>query len=97
MVWRLTLDVLHPESPSHLQFVEVLRVQKELEEVVIERPVVRTVPDDVATSLGQHTKEEIVALIEAVLEVRELGPDRRIPAEQAALPASLQHHDGGSA
>lgn len=31
MVWRLTLDVLHPESPSHLQLVEVLRVQKELE------------------------------------------------------------------
>ncbi|MGH1344923.1 MAG: hypothetical protein ACRBN8_25410 [Nannocystales bacterium] len=97
MVWRLTLDVLHPESPSHLQFVEVLRVHKELEEVIIERPVIRAVPDDVATSLGQHTKEEIVALIEAVLEVRELGPDRRIPAEQAALPASLQHRDGGSA
>lgn len=97
MVWRLTLDVLHPESPSHLQFVEVLRVQKEIEEVVIERPVVRTVPDDVATSLEQHTKEEIVALIEAVLEVRELGADRRIPAEQAALPASLQHPGDGPA
>lgn len=90
MVWLITLDVLHPESPSHLQFVEVLRVEKELEEVIIERPVVRAVPDDVASSLSHHTKEEIVALIEAVLEVRELGADERIPAERAALPASLQ-------
>lgn len=90
MVWLITLDVLHPESPSHLQFVEVLRVEKELQEVIVERPVVRAVPDDVASSLSHHTKEEIVALIEAVLEVRELGADERIPAERAALPASLQ-------
>ncbi len=54
-------------------------------------------PDDVASSLGQHTKDEIVALIEAVLEVRALGPDRRIPAERAALPASLQRPDDPSA
>jgi uncharacterized membrane protein len=91
MVWLITLDVLHPESPSHLQFVEVLRVEKELEEVIIERPVVRAVPDDVASSLSHHTKEEIVALIEAVLEVRELGPDQRIAAERAALPPSLKN------
>ena len=90
MIWRLTLDVLHPESPSHVQFVEVLRVEKELQEVIIERPVVRAVPDDVATTLSHHTKEEIVALIEAVLEVRELGADQRIAAERAALPASLK-------
>ena len=95
MVWLITLDVLHPESPSHLQFVEVLRVQKEIEEVILERPVVRAVPDDVASSLSHHTKEEIVALIEAVLEVRELGPAERIPAERAALPASLQKPSDG--
>ena len=73
-----------------MQFVEVLRVEKELQEVIIERPVVRAVPDDVATTLSHHTKEEIVALIEAVLEVRELGADQRIAAERAALPASLK-------
>lgn len=95
VVWLITLDVLHPESPSHLQFVEVLRVQKELKEVIIERPVVRAVPDDVASSLSHHTKEEIVALIEAVLEVRELGADERIAAERAALPPSLQQPKDG--
>lgn len=93
MVWLITLDVLHPESPSHLQFVEVLRVEKELEEVIIERPVIHAVPDDVASSLTKHTKEEIVALIEAVLEVRELGARERISAQRAALPASLQSPD----
>jgi hypothetical protein len=93
MVWRLTLDVLHPESPSHVQFVEVLKVQKELEEVIVERPVIRSVPPDVAASLSQHTKEEIVALVEAVLEVRELDLSRRLPAERAALPPSLGGDD----
>lgn len=94
MVWVLTLDVLHAESPTHVQVVEVLRVQEELQEVIVERPVLRALPKDVATSLERHTKEEIVALIEAVLEVRELGAAERVRAERAALPASLQDpHD----
>ncbi|MEM6293278.1 MAG: hypothetical protein AAGA54_18545 [Myxococcota bacterium] len=89
MVWRISMDVMHGAMPSNVEFVEVLRVQQELEEVVIERPVVRVVPDDVASSLNQHTKEEIVGLIEAVLEVRELGFNERLAAEKAALPPAL--------
>lgn len=86
MVWRLTVDVLEGQTaPPEVEYVEVLRVQEKIVETIVERPVVRTVPPEVASQLCGHTAEEIVTLIEAVLEVRELGPEQRLPAEAKAL------------
>ena len=87
MTWKLTVDVLEGyASPPEAKFVEVLRVQKE----IVERPVVQSVPDEVASSLCNHTREEIVTLIEAVLEVRELDRPRRIEALTGKVPKALR-------
>lgn len=86
MIWRLTVDVLEGQgSPPDVEFVEVLRIQEKIVEQVVERPVVRTVPAEVTSRLCGHTPEEIVMLIEAVLEVRELDRDERIEGEMRAL------------
>ncbi|MCA9710679.1 MAG: hypothetical protein KDK70_32860 [Myxococcales bacterium] len=86
MIWLLTVDVLEGQaSPPKVEFVEVLRIQEKIVERIVERPVVRTVPAEVTSRLCGHTPEEIVMLIEAVLEVRELDRDDRIEAEVQAL------------
>ncbi|MEM9463004.1 MAG: hypothetical protein AAGF11_53175 [Myxococcota bacterium] len=86
MIWLLTVDVLEGQgSPPDVEFVEVLRVQEKIVEQVVERPVVRTVPAEVTSRLCGHTPEEIVMLIEAVLEVRELDRDERIEGEVRAI------------
>lgn len=92
MVWRFTMDILHGATPKNTEFVEVLKVQKEYVETIVEKPVVRAVPDEIVSSLNRHTKEEIITLIEAVLEVREMALPARVDAERAALPPAL----GGS-
>lgn len=90
MIWLLTVDVLEGQgSPPDVEFVEVLRIQEKIVERIVERPVVRTVPPEVTTRLVGHTPEEIVMLIEAVLEVRELDRDDRIDAEMRALTGQV--------
>lgn len=84
MIWLLTVDVLQGTvGPDELPRVEVLRVQQEIVEKVVERPVVQALPPELTEKLCNHTSEELVSLIEAVLEVRELGPgagDKALPS-----------------
>lgn len=93
MNWRFTVDVLQDEQkPVEVHPIEVLRVEREIVERIVEKPVVKTIPPEVANTLCGHTEEEIVTLIEAVLEVRELDQPARLQAERKALPEAL----GGS-
>ncbi len=96
MIWLLTVDVLEGQAtPPDVEFVEVLRVQEKIVEKIVERPVVRTVPAEVTARLHGHTPEEIVMLIEAVLEVRELDRDDRIEGEVRALAGHVPSDDAG--
>ncbi|MCA9653778.1 MAG: hypothetical protein H6712_06875 [Myxococcales bacterium] len=90
MIWRLTVDVLQGQAaPPEVEFVEVLRVQEKIVERIVERPVVRTVPPEVSSRLCAHTAEDLVTLIEAVLEVRELSYEQRVHAQKQALEGLL--------
>lgn len=85
MTWRFTVDVLEGYEPPQPQVVEVIKVQREIEERIVERPVVRTVPQAITDKLCNHTPEQIVTLIEAVLEVREVGRDDQLNKALAGL------------
>lgn len=90
MIWLLTVDVLVGQaSPPPVEYVEVLRIQERIVERIVERPVVRTVPPEITSQLCGHTPEEIVMLIEAVLEVRELDRADRVEAEAQALAGNV--------
>jgi len=59
-----------PEMPD-VHMVEVLRVEERVTERVIEKPVVVSIPEGSEPELCGHSKEEIIELIDAVIEMRE--------------------------
>lgn len=86
MTWRLSVDVLEGlAAPPEVQFVEVLRVQQELVERVVERPVVHTITPEVAAKLRGHTPAQLVALV----DVQSLDRSERLQLESAALMSAL--------
>ncbi len=84
----VTAEVSEPiEMPvmPEIQYVEVLKIQTEIEQVIIEKPIVLSIPEGEEANLCGHTKAEIVNLIDAVLEVRGDSEDT-LAAEIQALP-----------
>jgi hypothetical protein len=87
MTWLLTVDVLEgTASPPEVKYVEVLRVQQELVERVVERPVVYTVTPEVASTLKDRAPAQLVALV----DVQTLDRRERLHIESAALMTALE-------
>lgn len=87
MTWLLTVDVLEGmASPPEVKYVEVLRVQQELVERVVERPVVYTVSPEVAATLADRAPAQLVGLV----DVQKLDRRERLHIESAALMTALE-------
>lgn len=91
MTWLLTVDVLEGRaSPPDVHYVEVLRVQHELVERVVERPVVHTLSPEAASRLGRLEAERPAAQLVALIDVRDLDRSDRLRLDSAALMSALQ-------
>ena len=87
-LWSVDLEITDMELPS-VHKVEVLRIQEEVRDRIVEKPVAVQVPEEVSTALCGHTDESLTSLINAVLEIRDLERPERLIREKLAL-ASLE-------
>jgi len=88
MAWLVAVDVVRGGELKipEVHEVEVLRIQKEIEERVIEVPAVSARSPEDSRSLDSQTERQIIDLIDAVLEIREAG-GKDLDGRLAALRA----------
>lgn len=97
MRWQIALSVIEDEAQQpDIEFVEVLRIQKEIQERIVERSVICDVPSEVTDLLSGYTEGEVVSFVEAVLEASELPKSKRLEAELTALERRCEEEDAVS-
>jgi hypothetical protein len=84
-----------PPPMPEVHTVEVAVVEERVVERIVEKPVILSVPEGREAELCGHTKEEIVSLIDAVLDVRQ--QTKGLPNLSAQIVEASKAHEEASA